>query len=130
MRRKGLLILALLWVTVATVLLAGCSLRIGFVGSDSIGRTNAKFDTYVGTKQQSISLEQGQSLQLEYDVKVSKGSLHISVNQPDGTLMWEELFTEGGKATLNLPATQSGAHRITIKADKAGGSFDVKWRKD
>lgn len=130
MRRYKPVVLVLLWVTVATLLVSGCSFRVGWISREGIGRSKASFMTFMGTREKSVSLEQGQTLILDYAIRLNKGSLHVTVSDPDGTVLWEQQFTQDASDSLELPVRQAGRHHIIIRGDGAGGSYELKWKRE
>ena len=75
-----------------------------------------------GTDQHSLTLEQGDCLQIRFETE--KGSLTMEITGPDGT----ELYSGNGRETtdfrLNIP--ESGVYTITVQAQRAKGFIQIQ----
>ena len=103
------------------------SLEIGMLATHLPGRWEANYATFTGTKEDTIRADAGQTLILDYEVKVDKGDLSIEVIRPEGGPLWDVSMQESGQDRVEISIGQRGPHTIVIKGDDAGGSFDLSW---
>jgi hypothetical protein len=133
-RRRLALGGALLVLLVA--LLAGCEgysgwsrVEIGMFERTGINRSEARFRTFTGTKRWREGLEEGQTLVLEYELALNKGKLTLRVLDPDGIIVWEQLFADGAEADeqIEVDAEYEGTYTIVAAGDNAGGEYELSW---
>ena len=74
-----------------------------------------------GTDQHSLTLEQGDCLQIRFETE--KGSLTMEITGPDGS----EVYSGNGQETTDFTVTvpESGLYTITVYARQAKGSISV-----
>jgi hypothetical protein len=129
-RQNGILLAAVF--LLATSLVVGCrarsSVRIGWRENSGLKHTTARYASFSGVERKSFRLEAGQTLAIDYDVEVEKGTMTLSWVDPDGETLWEETFEEGAADEVALSASQSGRHKLLIEGRNTGGSFDLSWR--
>ena len=122
------------------VLLAACNLpnfhlgklqvgeiRLGMAGSNQPGRMNYSFSTFTGFERGDSQVEAGQILSMDYTVAVRKGSLYLEVLSPAGEIAWQAELNEDAQDRFEVLAEESGRYAIVVRADNAGGSFEVSW---
>ena len=122
------------------VLLAACNLpnfhlgklqvgeiRLGMAGSNQPGRMNYSFSTFTGFERGATQAEAGQILSLDYAASLQKGSLSLEIHDPDGETVWQTELSENVQESFEVLAGQSGWYAVVVRADNAGGSFDVSW---
>jgi len=139
LKKAPVLSLALLLVSALTI---GCgarsSLRIGWLESGGPRHKTARYRTFSGVERASFRVEEGQTVEIDYEINVEKGTLTLSVTDPDGEIVWEETFEEavgdGGEPELSFrgehalePVAQTGRYKLRIEGDRTGGSFDLSW---
>ena len=123
-------------------LFVGCgarsSLRIGWLESGRPGHVTARYRTFSGVERKSFRAKKNEAVEIDYEVEVEKGTLTLSVVDPDGETVWEETFEEtqgdGGASRTSFsgdyalePVPQAGRYKLRIEGDQTGGRFDVSW---
>ena len=58
---------------------------------------------------------------------MSKGTLNVALNSPDGTSVWQETFNQDAADAVTLPNTDSGCYTLQFVGEKTGGSLDFAW---
>jgi hypothetical protein len=122
-----------IWLAVALVLgglLAACdqsSYEIGMLETHLPGRWEASYQTFTGTKENTVRADAGQTLVLDYQVRVDKGSLSIEIIRPEGGPLWSVSLAEDGEDRVEIAIGQRGPHTIAIEGDNAGGRFELAW---
>lgn len=115
------------------VVLAGCSsssgLRIGWVGSDGRASMQARYAHWNGNKQKSISLAEGDMLEFDYEVKVSKGSLTIEVFAPSGDALHTLNLEQDAEEKMEITAQEAGRYTVRVRGEGTQGSFFISWSK-
>jgi hypothetical protein len=127
-RRRTTMWLAVSLLVIA--LLAGCGqsrLQVGMMENHLPGRWEARYTTLIGTREDTVRADAGQTLTLDYDVKVEKGTLSITVTNPERKALWQVSLQEGEKDRIQLDLDQDGRYTIAVDGDSAGGSFDLSW---
>lgn len=123
----------IMWLTVAVVfagLVAACgrsSLEIGMVETNLPGRWEASYESFTGTKEDTIRAQDGQILELAYDVQVDKGELAIKVDRHDREALWEASLQEDAKDTVEIALGQDGPYTLIVEGHDAGGGFALNW---
>jgi hypothetical protein len=103
--------------------------RIGMFGSNGPGEMSYTYTTFSGYESQQATVEvAGQTLALDYEVVVTKGSLRIEVQDPSGTVIWSETLSADSQDTVDIPAEAPGEYLIAVQAEGAGGSFRLAWQ--
>lgn len=75
-----------------------------------------------GTDQHTLALQKGDSLRVYF--KTGKGTLHMEITAPDGTVIYCGNGTETTDFTVNIP--QSGVYTITVAARHAKGTIHIQ----
>ena len=78
-------------------------------------------------ERKAFRAEDGQTITLDYDVTVKKGTLVLAIVGPDGESLWEEPLHENGSGTVTLTASEQGIYTIHIEGEDTSGSFDLSW---
>lgn len=125
--RKTALLLA---VALSVITLAGCTLSVGSYFAQSQGRMTGRYATYDGVKTRNIALESGHTLSLDYNIKVSKGTLTLALLNPDGEVVWKEDCTADRHAKIVYTPLTPGVHKLELTAEWTGGSYELKWTID
>jgi len=131
MKLKNRIALTSLALVLATTLLAGCGssrgIRIGWRESSGLNHKNAKYASFQGVERKTLRAQEGQTITLDYDVTVEKGTLVLAIVDPDGESLWEKPFREDGSDTVALTASRQGVYTIHIEGEDTSGSFDLSW---
>lgn len=107
------------------------NVQIGMVESSGLNSTQARFRTLTGRKTWGEQLASGDSLVLEYEAEIEKGSLTLQVESPEDEVIWERTLTEGEDAAdqIELNASENGTYTIAVTGDGAGGSYELAWNQ-
>ena len=122
--------LAALALVLVSTLLVGCgssSIRIGWTESSGLNHKSAQYASFDGVERKTIRAQENQTITLDYDVTVEKGTLVLAIVGPDGESVWEEPFREDGSDILALTASQKGVYTIHIEGENTTGGFDLSW---
>jgi len=110
--------------------LAGCKIKAGAFSeacvelTKSISCESALFD---GSKKYTVRAKSGQTLTLEYDVTLDKGTMDLQIKNADGDVVWETSIDDAATDTADLSIEKSGNYQIVLKGDDMGGEYDVSW---
>ena len=125
------------WIIVAglvllllTHLLAGCgssSLKVGWRETSSLKRKQVQYVTFDGTQTKTFRAEAGQTITLDYEVTVEKGSLALKLVAPGGESLWEKTHNEDGEDAVSVTVPDDGRYTLRIEGEQTGGSFDISW---
>lgn len=128
MRRAILLTTALLTVVGLAIGCGRSSLKVGWRETSGLRHKTARYSSFSGVERASFRAQADETIELDYEVDVEKGTLALSLIDPDGEPLWEETFEDEATDTLRLNAPQSGRYQLRIEGDSTGGGFDVSWR--
>jgi hypothetical protein len=113
-----------------SILLIGCgssNVRLGWSESKLPGCWHADYSTFEGVERTTFLAQQGQMVNLDYNVVVEKGSLTLKVVGPDGESLWEESFGEAADGAVTLRVSQKERYQVCVVGEDTGGSFDLSW---
>lgn len=140
MKTKSTFLISVTLLSITALILGGCTsgsfhlgdvkfgeVRIGMMGSNSPRGMAYQYRTFSGFEQGSLETKSAGSIDLEYDVAITKGSLTIQVMDPSEETLWEKDFDESAQGRVELEAEQPGRYQIFVQADDAGGSFELTW---
>jgi methionine-rich copper-binding protein CopC len=128
MRRATLLAVALLTVAGLTVGCGRSSLKIGWRETSGLRHKTARNSSFSGVERASFRAQADETVELDYEVEVEKGTLALSLMDPEGEPLWEETFQEDAADVLSFSAPQSGRYELRIEGSSTEGAFDVSWR--
>ena len=77
-----------------------------------------------GTDSHTLNLAAGDVLQITFEAE--KGSLHMEITAPDGTILYAGNGEEATEFEINL--SQTGAYTVTVEARHAKGSIHIQVR--
>ena len=77
-----------------------------------------------GADSHTLNLTAGDVLQVT--IETEKGSLHMEITAPDGTILYAGNGEEVTEFEINL--SQTGAHTVTVEAQHAKGSIHIQVR--
>ena len=70
-----------------------------------------------GTDSHTLSLNSGDVLDIQFEAQ--RGSLHMAITSPDGSVLYEGSGTEATDFTVNI--AQSGDYTVNVEARRAEG---------
>lgn len=121
-------------VTLLVFLLSACDtgkLKIGEVrmmyGTNQEGLISYGVSAFTGVEKGSLQAERGQIITYDFDVTVSKGSLLIEWQNPDGEVFWSRHLVEGKSGHEDIAVELPGKYTILVQGKGFGGSFEVTW---
>lgn len=131
MRFQRLVLMAVL-ALMTGILFAGCgarsSLRIGWLEAGGPGHKEARYGLFSGQERASFRAQAGETIGLDYDVDVEKGTLAITLLDPDRDALWARTFEEDVEDSVRIEAPQDGRFRLRIEGESTGGAFKIAWR--
>ena len=77
-----------------------------------------------GADSHTLNLTDGDVLQVTFETE--KGSLHMEITAPDGTILYAGNGEETTEFEINL--SQTGAYTVTVEARHAKGSIHIQVR--
>lgn len=100
------------------------SRQTGFTGSrvKNPDSYTLDFERMNGDDQHTMRLEAGDALQVQFEVQ--KGSLHLEIQSPDGSVLYEGNGTEATDFTVGIP--ESGVYSISVEARQAKGFLHIR----
>ena len=100
--------------------------RIGWSSSLRSTEYSATYSLFDGTASVPINIRENQ-VAFTYRAEVSKGSLSIALQDPQGQGLWHT--TLKGNATGNrvLSTPRTGSYTLVVGGQNTGGSFDILW---
>jgi hypothetical protein len=104
------------------------SVRVGYVGSNIGNHSDFSYTTFTGTDVNTFSVNDGETLTLNYDVEMDKGVLTISLlEKQSGNLVWDKSFETSEVDQVSFEDLASGKYQIYFEGQDAGGGYDVEW---
>lgn len=124
---KSILSLCLSLVAFLAPACSTSQVRVDFIGSQRGNHMEFDYDLFTGHEQKTFDLEQGQTMDLDYDLQVESGSLTLQFIDNSGMVSWEESFQDdaAGSATLNID--RDGLYKLSVSGEKAKGGFEIDW---
>ena len=136
MKTQKLYIYLLIITLIVGILTSGCDfsskikigdVRLGMFGDNEIGYLSYSYRTFTGVESNKVSVQNGDTLAFSYQVSVNKGSLNIEWQDPDGEIVWQEIFTTDAQGDIEIPMGTAGSYKIIIQGKDTGGSFEISW---
>jgi hypothetical protein len=110
----------------------GCHSRSGYRqnwnGAYSDRRVHASYDEYDGSERDPFRLSAAGPILVNYQARVSKGSLTLRIEDPDGKTAFSQNLSADTPATeVIVPGPKAGDYAMVIEGHKTAGSFDVSF---
>ena len=93
----------------------------------STNHFSESFSYYQAHKAWGINATTGQTLHVEFNTTVSKGSLVLQVLSPSGMVLWTAQGEPSGTQTKDISITKAGKYTLNFRATAAYGSYDLKF---
>lgn len=125
---KSTLLVTLL--ALLATLVTGCtgdSLEIGMVETHLGDEWRASYTTFTGTKSDTFQADAGQTLVLDYEVQVEKGTLYVVLENPDDEVVWKMSLQEDNAGTPQISLEQDGRYTLRLRGEDTGGGWDLTW---
>jgi len=104
-------------------------IKVGWVEFSDLDSIKCSYSMFTGTEERIIKVEIGDCILLNYSITVDEGGIEIEVRDPAGEVLWKHQFEKGSFASsVKIETNQSGWHKVVIRGEGAGGSFDVSWK--
>lgn len=129
MKNVKLFAVAMLCVLLATCL-AGCRIKAGTFSEACVElpkSISCESTLFNGSKKYTVRAQSGQTLTLDYDVMLDKGTMDIQIKNADGDVIWETAIDDAATDTADLPIEKDGKYQVVLKGDDMGGEYDVSW---
>lgn len=117
-------------VLAAGLVLTACgssSLRIGWRETSGFSRKTARYVTFDGVEKKNIRLQSGETLHMEWNAAVEKGSLTLEIQDPDQHTLWKESFTADDRGSIDLNVEKNGLYTLRIQGGSTGGGYELDW---
>jgi hypothetical protein len=114
----------------SAILLVGCgrsTVKIGWRETSGLKHTRANYVAFDGVEKRSFRAKEGETIALEGEVTVEKGSLTIELADPNDKILWEQTYTQDGDLSISMTASETGFYALRIVGDETGGGFDLSW---
>jgi hypothetical protein len=121
----------ILMMTVVAALVAGCgttNIKLGFQESERRGHWDLQYGTFTAREVHAFSADAGDTLVFDYKVRVDKGELALSVENPNGETIFDLTLTQDERETVRLPLDQGGRYSIVVDGRDTGGKTDLDWK--
>ena len=76
----------------------------------------------------AFGAQAGETIGLDYDVDVEKGTLAMTLIDPDGDTLWARTFEEDVEDSVQIEVPEGGRFRLRIEGESTGGAFKIAWR--
>lgn len=126
MKRKKALITVFLLCTLGLIALVTGPDQKEFSGDRAAAPDTYRLDAarMSGTDTHTLELRTGDMLQIQFET--TEGSLHLKIEAPDGTALYEGDGRTATDFTVNIP--QSGAYSVTVEARRAKGNIHIQMK--
>lgn len=95
--------------------------------SNTSTRLKSTYKYFSGTESKSISLKEGESLNISYASTVKKGSLKISILNSKGDTL--KILDSNTSNTEIINSEKADKLKIKIEGNSTSGSYDISWSK-
>jgi hypothetical protein len=72
-------------------------------------------------------VRKGQTVVLQYEAEVRGGELLITLENPDGRIVWEASLHGDGSDVVEYVAEERGQHTVLVERQDTAGSFALSW---
>jgi hypothetical protein len=100
--------------------------RVGWTSSLQSTEYSAAYATYNGTTSVPINIRESR-VSFTYQVEVSKGSLSITLQDPQGEGVWTARLNANATGGRVLSTPRTGSYTLVVGGQNTGGSFDIRW---
>lgn len=68
----------------------------------------------------------GQTVGVNYVVTITSGTIHFTMQGPDG-VVWQKTLTTSETSRAEVPVTQGGTYEILVQIERFDGNYSVSW---
>lgn len=120
--KKPLILFILLSLLIVTI---GCSNKVLYMGSNFGNELKGNYHYFNGTETNTIKLDKGDLLVMNYESTVESGQLVMKLVDPDKKEITS--FLEGHSGTYQYKAEKTGKYELQIIGKKTKGNFAFEW---
>jgi hypothetical protein len=99
--------------------------RLGFAGVNIPGHMAASYQYLDDTIDSHITVDEGETLVLEYELRSEEGELLLDIQDPQGEQLMRLEGNEAGRAEIEAPFT--GTYRLVVHGEETRGEYDIRW---
>lgn len=99
--------------------------RIGFAGIHVPGHMEARYRYLDDTIDSQITVDEGDTIVLEYELHTAEGQLVLEILAPNGDRLMRMEGNEEGRAEIEAPF--GGTYQMTVQGNETRGSYDLRW---
>jgi hypothetical protein len=99
--------------------------RIGFAGIHVPGHMEARYQYLDDTIESQITVDEGDTIVLEYELHTAEGQLVLEIFNPNGERLMRMEGNEEGRAEIEAPF--SGTYQMVVQGDETRGSYNLSW---
>jgi hypothetical protein len=99
--------------------------RLGFAGVNIPGHMAASYQYLDDTIDSHITVDEGETLVLEYELRSEEGELLLDIQDPQGEQLMRLEGNEAGRAEIEAPFT--GTYRLVVYGEETRGEYDIRW---
>lgn len=127
MKQKTAPVFLLLWLAFGFAVFATACTKNDFVGSREATANSycLEIESMTGTDIHSMELSEGDTLGIRFEAE--KGSLHMEIKAPDGSVLYEGCGRETTDFTVNIP--ESGVYTVCVEARGAKGTIHIQTKE-
>lgn len=102
-------------------------LRIGWTEITGLNRKRCTYRYFSGREYQRFRADDGETVTLDYEADVERGSLTIRIEDPDDRQIWVESMDEDDEGAFEFTAEKSGIYTMIVVGNETRGSFEIEW---
>ena len=95
------------------------------ISSNTSTRLKNSYKYFSGTETKTISLKEGETLNINYSSTVKKGSLKISVLNSKGDTL--KTLPSNTNSTETINSEKADKLKIKVEGTKTSGNYDITW---
>ena len=121
--KKVLILLSMMMI----IFLSSCTRKIGWVGTNIGDKFNASYQFFDGKQISTLRLDAGETLKLDFELEIIKGSLILQMLDPNKNLVWQKRFFEDTSGNFTITPDIDGRYRLNVIGEETQGGFDLQW---
>ncbi len=104
------------------------TIKIGWTGIENENSMNYSFRIFDGKMYKSIQIQTHSTIEIFYNVLISKGELILKLINPNGYTFFSRTTREHEYVNITFEIDTAGWYTISITGIKAQGEFLISWR--
>lgn len=109
------------------LLMAGSSIRIGYVDSSYQNTISASFKYFDGIQGKKVMVNKGEKVTIFCNAEIEEGTLEFLVKDQADNIVVNET---GNSGRMEFVAEETQKYTIGVMAAKAKGKFEITWNKE